>query len=97
MESVYSSTKFALIGYAKSLAKEVGSSNVTVNCVCPGFVDTPMNDRFTKEEREQIFQNTPIQRACTPQEVANLVSYLASEKAGFITGQAITIDGGFTL
>ncbi len=96
MESVYSSTKFALIGYAKSLAKEVGSS-VTVNCVCPGFVDTPMNDRFTKEEREQILQNTPLQRACAPQEVADLVSYLASEKAGFITGQAITIDGGFTL
>ena len=97
MESVYSSTKFALIGYAKSLAKEVGGNNITVNCVCPGFVDTPMNARFTKEERQEILDSTPINRACTTKEVADLVSFLASEKADFITGQAITIDGGFTL
>lgn len=97
MESVYSSTKFALIGYAKSLAKEVGGSGITVNCVCPGLVDTPMNARLSKEELKQVIDITPISRICKPEEVANLVSYLASDKADFITGQAITIDGGFTL
>lgn len=97
MESLYSASKFALIGMAKSLAQEVASNQITVNCICPGVVDTPMNSAFTKEEMTQIISSTPIGRVCSPQEVAKLALYLSSDDAGFITGESIVIDGGFTL
>ena len=97
MESCYSASKSALIGYCKALAKEVGLSKVNVNCVCPGVIDTPMNDRFSLEEKAQLISATPLGRMGTPEEVANLIHFLCSDKADFITGQAITIDGGFTL
>jgi 3-oxoacyl-[acyl-carrier protein] reductase len=95
MEAVYSSSKFALIGMAKSLAKEVGSNGITVNCICPGVVDTPMNDCFTDEELKQIVSDTPVQRICSPKEIADLALYLTN--SGFVTGEAVVIDGGFTL
>ena len=97
MESVYSASKFALVGFTKSVAKEVGESGIRVNCVCPGVVDTKMNDCFNSDEKAELIKNTPIGRMGTPDEVASLIYYLASESAGFITGQAITIDGGFLL
>lgn len=97
MESVYSLTKSAQIGYAKSLAKEVGLSGITVNCVCPGIVDTDMNQRLLKEELTDIVNQIPMQRMCIPKEVASLIYFLASENGDYITGQAITIDGGWTL
>ena len=97
MESVYSATKWGMIGFAKSLAQEVASSNVTVNCVCPGVVDTSMNSRFSKEEMDEIIAQIPIGRMIAPEEVASLISFLASDKARGITGQEITLDGGWTL
>ena len=96
-ESLYSATKSSLIGYTKALAKEVGPSNINVNCVCPGVIESPMNEGYSQEEMQDIIDRTPISRIGKPQEVAELLLFLASEKASFITGQIITIDGGFTL
>ncbi len=96
MESVYSASKSALIGFTKALAKELAPS-VNVNCVCPGVIDTPMNDRFTKEEKKELEIKTPLKRMGNTNEIASLIYFLCSEKANFITGQIITADGGFTL
>ena len=97
MEVAYSASKAALIGYTKALAKEVGYSGINVNCICPGVIDTPMNSRFTKEEMDELVDQTPIGRLGTGDDVAHLAAFLASDKADFITGQIITVDGGFTL
>lgn len=97
MEVAYSASKSALIGYTKALAKEVGYSGINVNCVCPGVIDTPMNARFSKEEMDALINETPMGRIGKGEDVAELVSFLVSDKADFITGQIITIDGGFTL
>lgn len=97
METLYSASKAALIGLTKSLAKEVAPCGIRVNAVCPGFVDTKMNDCFSLSEKAEIIDNIPLSRSCSPQEVAELIYYLSSEKASYVTGQAITFDGGFTL
>ena len=97
MEAAYSASKAALIGYTKALAKEVGPSGITVNCVCPGVIDTPMNARFTKEEMDELIYSTPIGRIGEPSDVAKLTAFLVSGDADFITGQIITVDGGLTL
>lgn len=97
MEVGYSASKSALIGYTKALAKELAPSNINVNCVCPGVIDTAMNSRFTKCEIEQLIEETPLARLGQPSDVAGLIYFLATEEANFITGQNITIDGGFTL
>ena len=97
MEVAYSASKSALIGYTKALAKEVGPSNINVNCVCPGLIDTKMNAHLSKEELSSLIDCTPLSRIGTPKDVANLVTFLASESANFITGECITIDGGFSL
>ena len=97
MEVAYSASKSAIIGYTKALAKEVAPSNITVNCVCPGVIDTAMNSRFSKEEMDELVNSTPLNRLGCATDVSNLVLFLASDKADFITGQIITVDGGFTL
>lgn len=97
MESAYSASKFALVGLTKSLAKELGESNINVNCVCPGVIDSPMNDVFSSEEKQELINRTPLKRMGEAKEVASVVYYLSSDEASFITGQAITLDGGFTL
>ncbi len=97
MESAYSASKSAIIGLTKSLAKELSGSGVTCNCVCPGVIDTKMNSRFNQMERQDLIDRTPLKRFGRVEEVSDLVDYLCSEKANFITGQIITIDGGFTL
>lgn len=96
-ESLYSASKSSLIGYTKALAKEVGPSNINVNCICPGVIESPMNEGYSQEEMQDIIDRTPISRIGKPQDVAELLLFLASERASFITGQTITIDGGFTL
>lgn len=96
-ESVYSASKFALVGLAKSLAKELGPNGIRVNAVCPGVIDSPMNDVFSQNEKQQLIDETPLKRLGKAGEVADLVSYLASDSSSFITGQAIAVDGGFTL
>ncbi len=97
LETAYSASKSALIGYTKALAKEVGGSGINVNCVCPGFIDTDMNNRFSQKDVEDIIDETPLRRVGSPQDVANLVDFLASNKSDFITGQVIAVDGGFIL
>ena len=95
-ESVYSASKAALIGFTKALAKELGWSGIRVNCVSPGVIDTPMNSRFNKEEILDLIDQTPLGRLGTPEDVASLVYFLASNDASFITGQVISCDGGFS-
>ncbi len=97
MEVAYSASKSAIIGYTKALAKELAPSGINVNCVCPGVIDTAMNKRFNAEEIDELKNETPLGRLGSPEEIAELIGFLASEKASFITGQIITSDGGFTL
>lgn len=93
----YSASKAALIGLTKALAKEVGPSGITVNCVAPGVIDTDMNAFLRPEDLAALRQETPLGRLGKPGDVANLIYYLASEEAGFITGQVIGADGGFVI
>ncbi len=97
MEVAYSSSKSALIGYTKALAKELAPCNINVNCVCPGVIDTPMNAHLTSEDLIALAEETPLGRIGRAEEVAELISFLCSEKASFITGQVIACDGGFSL
>lgn len=91
----YSAAKAALIGFTKALAKEVGPSGINVNCIAPGFIDTPMNAHLTKEDVQAILDETPLCRAGTPADVAELAAFLASDRPLFITGQVIAVDGGW--
>lgn len=96
-EAAYSASKAALIGLTKALAKELGPSGIRVNCVCPGVIDTDMLSQFDQADRQALIDETPLGRLGTPQDVAALVAFLASDKASFITGQAIGCDGAFGL
>jgi 3-oxoacyl-[acyl-carrier protein] reductase len=93
----YSSTKAALRGMTMSLAKELGPSGITVNCIEPGLINTAMNAELTDEVKQQICDETPLCRMGEPSEVAALAEFLASDKASFITGQIIGVDGGFAI
>lgn len=97
MEVAYSASKSALIGYTKALAKEVAPSGINVNCVCPGVIDTAMNKRFSEQDMLELKDQTPLGRLGRTNDVAELIYFLGTEKSSFITGQVITIDGGFTL
>ncbi len=94
-ESLYSASKGAVISYTKSLAKELGPSGITVNSICPGAIKTDMLNAYTKEDLEDLRQNTPVLRLGTPEDIAKLAYFLST--ASFITGQIITADGGFSL
>ena len=96
-EVAYSTTKAALIGMTKALAKELGPSGIRVNCVAPGVIDTDMNARYSAETMEALRGETPLGVIGTPENVADLVSFLVSEKAAFITGQVISPNGGFVI
>ena len=91
----YSVSKSALIGFTKALAKEVGPSGITVNCIAPGFIDTKMNAALCEDSVREIVEATPMGRKGTGEDVAALAAFLAGERAGFITGQVISVDGGF--
>ena len=97
MESLYSASKGAINSFTLSLAKELGPSNITVNAICPGLIDTSMNAEYSSKDLQNIIDSTPISRIGKPKDVANLVAFLCSNEADFITGQIITIDGGLTL
>ena len=90
----YSASKAGLIGFTRALAKEAGASGIRVNCIAPGFIETAMNACFDEEAVRGVVEETPLCRTGSPEDVAELVSFLAGEKSGFITGQTIGIDGG---
>jgi 3-oxoacyl-[acyl-carrier protein] reductase len=93
-EVAYSASKAAVIGYTKALAKEVAPSGVRVNCIAPGFVLTDMTREFPQETIDAICEETPLLRAGTPEDIAGVALFLASEDAAFITGQVLSVDGG---
>ncbi len=90
----YASSKAALSGFTKSLAKELASRNITVNNVCPGFIESDMTKELSDAQIENALQQIPLQRFGTAEEVAALVAYLLSDAANYITGQELSIDGG---
>lgn len=90
----YSASKAGVIGLTKALAKEVGLSNIRVNCIAPGVIMTDMMQGFTNEELEQIKEEIPLNTFGTPEDVANTALFLASDSARFITGQTINVNGG---
>lgn len=96
-QSHYAASKSGLIGFSKSLARELASRNICVNCIAPGFIETPMTDVLTDAQKEQILNAIPLRRMGQSQEVAGVVSFLAGSAASYITGQVITIDGGMVM
>lgn len=93
----YSASKAGVIGFTKALAKEVAPSGVRVNCIAPGFIMTDMNRNFSREDLDLILEDIPLGVFGKPQHIADTVSFLASEKAEYITGQVIAVNGGMVI
>ena len=93
-ETVYSATKAAVIGLTKSLARELAPSNVQVNCVAPGAIDTKMNSNLSESDKAAFAEEIPMGRFGTPEEIAGVVSFLAGKDSDYVTAQVITADGG---
>src|SRR3989338_5178356 len=92
----YAASKGGVIGFTRSLSKELGKQGITVNAVAPGFIESPMTDKITLLQREALLQLIPMQKMGKPEDIANAVVFLASENACYITGEVIRIDGGLT-
>ena len=90
----YSSSKSAMVGFSRSLAKELGSRNITSNVVAPGFIETDMTTFLNDDEKVEVSKNIPMRRFGTVQDVAKCIAFLASDEANYITGQTISVDGG---
>ena len=90
----YAASKAGLVGFARSLAHELGSRNITVNVVAPGFVDTAMTQALSEEQRNEILDAVPLKRYAQPEEIAAAVRFLASDDAAYITGAVVPVDGG---
>ena len=90
----YSSSKSAMVGFSRSLAKELGSRNITSNVVAPGFIETDMTTFLSDDEKIEVSKNIPMKRFGTVEDVAKCILFLASDKANYITGQIISVDGG---
>lgn len=93
----YSAAKAGVIGLTKALAKEVGPSGITVNCVCPGAVDTDMMSSFSKEDIGALTEEIPLGRLASADDIAGVIAFLASDSADYITGQIIPVNGGFVI
>jgi 3-oxoacyl-[acyl-carrier protein] reductase len=93
----YSAAKAGVIGFTKALAKELAKNGVTVNAVCPGFIDTPMTRSVPEKVRQKFLNRIPVGRIGVPEDVANVVVFLASDWASYITGEVINVSGGLTM
>lgn len=93
----YSASKAGIIGFTKSLAKEIASRNILVNAIAPGFIETNMTDVLKDDVKQEIAKNIPLRRMGTAQDVANVVKFLASDDSSYITGQVINVDGGMLM
>ena len=93
----YSSSKAALNGFTRSLAKEVGSRNITVNCIAPGFIDTDMTSYLNENEKTEILKKIPLKKFGRPEDISKLAMFLISDEASYISGQTISIDGGLLM
>ncbi|MBQ3918730.1 MAG: 3-oxoacyl-[Oscillospiraceae bacterium] len=93
----YAASKAAIIGMTKTVAKELGSRNVTCNAVAPGFIHTPMTDKLTEEQKQKMLSMIAMKRYGEPEEIASVVSFLASEDSSYVTGQVIEIAGGLSI
>ena len=93
----YAAAKAGVVGMSKSLAREIGSRNITVNCVAPGFIDTDMTRALSEEQRKALLEQIPLGRLGTPQDVAAAVAYLASPGGGYVTGAVLHVNGGMVM
>jgi len=93
----YAAAKAGVVGLSKSLAQEVASRGITVNCVAPGFIQTAMTDGLTEEQKKRILDSVPLARLGTPADVAACVVFLASSEAGYVTGQTLHVNGGMAM
>ncbi len=96
-QSNYSASKAGIIGFTKSMAKELGNRGINVNAVAPGFIDTAMTNVLDEEIKDEMLSSIPLNRVGKPEDVANLVAYLCSNEADYITGQVIHVDGGMLI
>ena len=93
----YAASKAGLIGLARSISKEMGSRNITANVVAPGYIDTDMTSFLSNNEKDNIIEQLSIKRIGTPEDIANIVSFLCSDESEYITGQVIKVDGGLVI
>jgi 3-oxoacyl-[acyl-carrier protein] reductase len=93
----YSASKAGIIGLTKSLAKELAPRNIRVNAVAPGFIQTSMTEKLTEEQKQLMLNVIPLKRIGTPEEVANLVLFLACDESSYTTGQVVHVDGGMVM
>ena len=93
----YTASKAGISGFTKSLAQEVGSRGITVNCVAPGFIDTEMTRSLPEEYKDQLISKIPLGKLGSPNDIANAVAFLASQNAGYITGETLHINGGMLM
>lgn len=93
----YAASKAGMIGFTKSLAKELASRNVRANCIAPGYIETQMTDKLAPQVKEAILTKIPMSRIGNPQDIAHAALFLASDLAGYITGQVLTVDGGMVM
>jgi len=93
----YAASKAGVIGITKTLAKEFASRNIQVNAVAPGFIDTEMTQKLTPPQREALMNVIPMKRIAKPEEIANVVVFLASPAASYMTGQVLHVDGGLVM
>lgn len=96
-QSNYAASKAGILGLTKSIAKELGSRNITVNAIAPGYIQTEMTDNLDQASKDNLMKSIPLQRLGKPEEIASLVCFLASEEAAYITGQTLNVDGGMVM